>query len=149
MFEPRATPWKVKCSTLTRMEVEDVVEQEYVDSAKDEIDEVRPMKTTPNFGKKAATIKECSEEGRAFMSVQADKTQLNADIATKSVTTKKRESTASTSRQLANYVTNSDHDDHGGMFVMRHRENSMSTSTSTTSSDSEDVYSSIPEPQTI
>ena len=117
-----------------------MVEQEYVDSAKDEIDEVRPMKTTPNFGKKAATIKECSEEGRAFMSVQADKTQLNADIATKSVTTKKRESTASTSRQLANYVTNSDHDDHGGMFVMRHRENSMLASTSMSASSPEDVW---------
>ena len=46
---------------------------------------------------------------------------------------------AYTSRQLTNYATNSDYDDHGGMFVMRHRANSMSASTSTNASNPEDL----------
>ena len=52
---------------------------------------------------------------------------------------KKRES-ASISQQLTNYATNFDYEDHGGMFVMRHRENSMSASTSTGTCNLEDVW---------
>ena len=50
-----------------------MTEQE-ADSANDEADEVQPMKTTPNFIKKAKIIEEHSEEGGVSMSVKADKT---------------------------------------------------------------------------
>ena len=54
------------------MEEEDATEQE-ANSAKDEADEVRPMKTTPNFSKKTETREERSEQGGVSMPVQADK----------------------------------------------------------------------------
>ena len=57
---------------------------------------------------------------------------------------------ASTSRQLTNYTHNSDYEeytgmyahnsDHGGMFMMKHRENSMSASTSNSALKPEDVW---------
>ena len=58
MFEPRATPPKVKFSTLIQTEEEDAVEREEADSTKDEV--VRPMKITPNFDKKTETTCENS-----------------------------------------------------------------------------------------
>ena len=76
---------------------EDTDEQE-ADSSKDEADEVRPMKTTPNFGKKAEIIEEHSKERGVSMSVQATKTPPNADIAAKSATTKKSAERRSTNR---------------------------------------------------
>ena len=51
---------------------------------------------------------------------------------------KKRES-ASASRQLTNYATNSDNDDHGGMFIMRHKPHFMSAQSSTNTSTSDNV----------
>ena len=45
-----------------------------------------------------------------------------------------------TSRQLTNYTSNSDHNDRDGMFVMRHRVNSMQASNLTNTSNSEDVW---------
>ena len=39
---------------------------EEANSAKDEADEVRPMKTTPNFAKKVETIEEHLEEWGRF-----------------------------------------------------------------------------------
>ena len=88
MFEQGATPQKATCSTRIQTEEEDAAKQE-VDSTKDEADKVRPMKTTPNFGKKMETREERSEEGGFSMLAQADKTPPNADIAEKSATTKK------------------------------------------------------------
>ena len=48
MFEQEVAPRMAKCSN-THMEEEDVAMQEEADSAKDEANEVRPIKTTPNF----------------------------------------------------------------------------------------------------
>ena len=79
---------KATCSTRTRTEEEDADERE-ADSAKDKADEVRPTKTTPNFGCKTEAIEEPSEEGGASIPARADKTQPNADIAENSTTTKK------------------------------------------------------------
>ena len=52
---------------------------------------------------------------------------------------KQREST-STSRQLTNYATNSDYDDHGGVFAMRHKAHLMSAQGPTNTSSSDDVW---------
>ena len=52
---------------------------------------------------------------------------------------KKKCESASTCRQLTNYAANYDNEDHGGMFMMRHRVNSMSASTSISASNPEDV----------
>ena len=65
------------------------MDEREADSAKDKADEVRPMKTTPNFGRKMGAIAEPSEEGGASILTRADKTQPNADIAENSATTKK------------------------------------------------------------
>ena len=97
MFEQGAMPWKATCSTPIRTEEEDPAEQK-ADSAKDEANEVRPIKTTPDFGKREEIIEERSEEGGVSMPVQADKTQPNADIAEKSATTKKSAERGSVSR---------------------------------------------------
>ena len=51
MFEQGTMAQKATCSTHTWMEEEQAVVQEEADSAKDEADEVRPMKTTPIIGK--------------------------------------------------------------------------------------------------
>ena len=82
MFQQGAMPRKATCSSRIQTEEEHGAEQE-VDSAKDETEqEVQPMKTTPNFGKKMETTEEHSEEGEATMPVEADKTtQSNSDIA--------------------------------------------------------------------
>ena len=53
---------------------------------------------------------------------------------------KKMRESASTSRQLTNYAINSDYDDYGGLFVMKHRANSMAAYTSTSASGPEDVW---------
>ena len=53
---------------------------------------------------------------------------------------KKRSESASTSRQLTNYANNSDKEDYGGLFVMRHRANSMTASKSAHTSNSKDVW---------
>ena len=53
---------------------------------------------------------------------------------------KKKSESALTSRQLTNYASNSDYDDHGGMFVMRHRANSKLASRPTITSNAEDVW---------
>ena len=55
---------KATCSTHIRTEEEDTNEQE-ADLAKDKADEVRPTKTTPNFGRKTEAIEEPSQEGGA------------------------------------------------------------------------------------
>ena len=81
-------PRKAKCSTHIWTEEEDAVVREEGDSAKEESDEVRLTTTTPNFGNKTETIKECSEEGGASIPVRADKTRSNADIAAMSATGK-------------------------------------------------------------
>ena len=65
------------------MEEQGTAEQEEVDLAKDEMDEVRFMKTTPNFGNNTETIEEHSEEGGATMPVQAKKARSNMDVAGK------------------------------------------------------------------
>ena len=89
MFEQGAMPRKATCFTHTRTEEEDAVVQEEADSAKDEADEARLTKTTRNFGIKTEAIEEPSEEGGASIPVRTDKARSNADIAEKSVTTKK------------------------------------------------------------
>ena len=61
MFEQGAMPQNATCSTHIPTEEEDVA-----DLAKDEADKVRPMKITPNFGKKTETIEEHSEEEGSF-----------------------------------------------------------------------------------
>ena len=53
---------------------------------------------------------------------------------------KKRSESASTSQQLANYAANVEYDDYGGLFVMRHRVNSMTASDSASTSNSEDAW---------
>ena len=53
---------------------------------------------------------------------------------------KKKSESASTSPQLNNYATNSEYDDYGGLFVMRHGANSMSTSSPTNTYNPEDVW---------
>ena len=53
---------------------------------------------------------------------------------------KKRSESAFTSQQLTNYAIKSEYDDYGGLFVMRHRANSMITSDSTSTSNSEDMW---------
>ena len=110
-----------------------MVKKEKMDLAKDEADEVRSMKSTPNFGKKTETTRERSEEGGASMLIQGDNTQSNADIKGKLATTKRSAERRSMSRPPQA-------DDHGGMFVMRHRENSISASTSTSGSNPKDVW---------
>ena len=124
---------------------EDVAMQEEADLAKHKAYEVRTMKTTPTFGKKTETIEECSEEGGDFMPIQVDEvTQSKCEYYGKighheeECRKMKRES-VSVSQQLNNYATKSDYDDHGGMFVMRHRANSVSASTSTSVSSPDDV----------
>ena len=71
MFEQGAMPRKATCSTRIQTEEEDTAEQA-ADSAKDEADEVQPMKTTPNFGKKMETTDEHSEEGGATMPIECE-----------------------------------------------------------------------------
>ena len=53
---------------------------------------------------------------------------------------KKKSESASTSWKLTNYVANSEYDDYGGLFVIRHRANSMSTSGLINTSKSKDVW---------
>ena len=53
---------------------------------------------------------------------------------------KQKHKSASTSWQLTNYATNSDYEDRGGMFVMRHRANSKLASRPTITSNAEDVW---------
>ena len=115
--------------------------QEEADSAKDEADELQHMKTSRQTGKTVETQEERLKEGGASISDLADKTtQSNANIVVKSATTKKSAKRRSVNRHLTNYATNSDYNDHGGMFVMRHRENSMLASTSMSASSPEDVW---------
>ena len=52
---------------------------------------------------------------------------------------KKKSESASTSGPLSNFSTNSKYDDYGGLFVMRHRANSMSVSDLINTSNSEDI----------
>ena len=81
---------KATCSTRTRIEEEEEdADEREADSAKDKAAEVRPMKTTPNFGRKMGPIAEHSEEGGYSISARTDKTQPNADIVENSATTKK------------------------------------------------------------
>ena len=68
MFEQGATPRKATCATHIRTEEEDAAEKE-ADSSKDEVDEVRLMITTPNFGNKTEAIEEPSEEGGASIPI--------------------------------------------------------------------------------
>ena len=53
---------------------------------------------------------------------------------------KKKSELAFTSRQLTNYTSNSDYDDRGKMFVMRHKANSMMTSSLVNTSSAENVW---------
>ena len=92
-----ATRRKATFYTHIRTEEEDADERE-ADSAKEEADEVRITKTTPNFGRKTEAIEEPSEEGGAFIPVRADKTRPNANIAKNSATTKKSAERKSTNR---------------------------------------------------
>ena len=129
--------------------------QEEADSAKDEADKLRPMKKTLITDKVVEAQEECSKEGGAFMLDQANKaTQSNENIAVKighheEECKKNKCELACTSRQLTNYATNSNYDDHGRMFVMRHRAHSMSASNLTSASSLEDVWLSTLVPQTI
>ena len=93
---------KATCSTRIRTEEEDADERE-ANSAKDKAEEIRPMKTTPNFGHKKEAIEEPSEEGGVSILARADKTQPNADIAENSTTTKK-----SAERRSANRLPQAD-----------------------------------------
>ena len=52
---------------------------------------------------------------------------------------KRRSESASTSRQHTNYAVNSEYDDYDGLFVMRHRANSMTAYDSASTSNSKDV----------
>ena len=63
---------KATCSTRTRMEEEDVDEQE-ADSAKDKADEVQPTTTTPSFGRKTEANKEPSQEGGVSLQPESSK----------------------------------------------------------------------------
>ena len=89
-------------------------------SAKDNAKRGPTYGNNSQFRPQDGAIKEPSEEGGASILVRANKTRPNADIVENSATMKKRESIF-TSRQLTNYATNSDYEDRGGMFVMRHR----------------------------
>ena len=53
---------------------------------------------------------------------------------------KKKSESAFTIRQLTNYTSNSNYNNRGGMFVMRHKANSMIASNPTNTSNSEDVW---------
>ena len=53
---------------------------------------------------------------------------------------KKKSESVITSRQLTNYASNADYDDRGKMFVVRHKENSMTGSNPTNTSNLEDVW---------
>ena len=53
---------------------------------------------------------------------------------------KKKSESASTSWKLTNYATNFEYDNYGGLFVRRHRVNSMSASSSTNTSNLEDEW---------
>ena len=53
---------------------------------------------------------------------------------------KRRSESASTSRQLTNYATNAEYADYGGLFVMRHRANSMMASDSASTANSEHTW---------
>ena len=53
---------------------------------------------------------------------------------------KKKSESAPTSCQLTNYASNSNYDDYGGIFVMRHNANSMSAFDLTNTSSLEDVW---------
>ena len=88
MYVQGATRRKATCSTHTPTEEEDADDRE-ADSAKDKVDEVRPTKTTPNFGYKTEAIEEPSEEGGTSIPARTNKTRPNADIAENSATTKK------------------------------------------------------------
>ena len=118
MFERREMPRKATCSTHIRTEEEDATEQDEVDSAN-----------------KREAIKEPSEERGASMPNKFDKQCHLAVTIVAILATMKKSVEEEASRQL----TNSDYDDHGRMFVMRHRENFMSAFTSTSTSSLEDV----------
>ena len=53
---------------------------------------------------------------------------------------KKRSEPTSTSRKVTNYATNSEFEDYGGMFVTRHKANTMSASSSASTSTSKEVW---------
>ena len=53
---------------------------------------------------------------------------------------KKKKRVGFDNRQLTNYAVNTEYADYGGLFVMRHRANSMIFSESTNTSKSEDVW---------
>ena len=55
-------------------------------------------------------------------------------------TERRKSKSPSTSQQLTNYATNTDFEDYGGMFVMRHKANPMLVSDSIDTSNSEDVW---------
>ena len=63
MSEQGALPREGTCSTHNQRVTEDAVTEEEADLAKEEADEVRLMRETPNFSKKAGTNVECSVEG--------------------------------------------------------------------------------------
>ena len=79
---------KATCSTRTGTEEEDANERE-ADLAKDKAAEVRPITTTPNFGRKTEANEEPSQEGGVSTTARAVKTQPNVDIAENSATTKR------------------------------------------------------------
>ena len=79
---------KTKFFTRNRTAEEDADERE-ADSAKDEANKVRPMKTTLNCSRKTEAIAEPSKEGGASIPAQADKTQPDAHIVENWATTKK------------------------------------------------------------
>ena len=114
-------------------------------AAIEEVDSTHLTKGTQTFSKKTEAIEEPSKEGGASMQNKVGHALTynycgKTDHRKEECRKKKKSESASTSRQLTNYATNSKYDDYGGLFVMRHRANSMSTSNSTNTSNSEDVW---------
>ena len=84
------------------------------------------------------------EGGATMLNRAINTTPPSADTVASLATTrqcrKKKSESAFTSWQLVNYASNSDYDDHGRMFIMRHKANSMTASNPTNTSNSEDVW---------
>ena len=128
MSKPRPTRRKDKCSSRIWMVAEDEVDAEEVNST-------YPTKGTQTFGKKTESIEEPSEEGGLPCRTRSAKMPPTYNYCGKighheEECRKRRSESASTSRQLTNYVVNAEYVDYSGLFVMRHRENSMMASNS-------------------
>ena len=135
-FDQGAMRQMVRWSTPSRTREEDSIEETEGDIVS------RPESATPTIGKRRETHQRSLGKGEPSRWNKSSNNPIECGYCgnfghyEEECRKKKRES-ASTNRQLMNYAT---HSDHGGMFIMRHKSHSMTTSSPTSASALDNVW---------